>query len=242
MNRKDFLKKSATLGLGYSVLSHSLLLSNDFKSTPYSFIRLAQTPLAYGLDEMHKVVDKQTMDLHYNKHAAGYLRKLKGYLEEKSIPGDDLYSLIQSDLDSEFLKNNLGGHFNHELYWHSMSPKRSMAGKELSQRIESDFGSWDQMIETFSAAARTHFGSGWAWLILEASTGKLKITTSANQNNPLMKGEEIFGYPIIGVDVWEHAYYLKYQNKRADYVRDFADAINWEFASDMFRRVSTWKN
>ncbi len=242
MKRKEFLKNSAALGLGFSVLSHTAFGMGTTASNPYSFVQLQQSPLKYGLDGLNGAIDKQIMDLHYNKHAAGYLKKLSGFLAKNEIPGTDLFSLVQGDLEADFLRNNLGGHFNHEIFWRSMTPRITSVGMELMQKIEEDFGSWEKMLEAFSTAAATVFGSGWAWLILEASTGKLKIVQSANQNNPLMKGESNFGYPLVGIDVWEHAYYLQYQNRRKDYIQAFAGIVDWDFADTMYHKILNWKS
>ncbi len=238
MNRRNFIKTSGALAAGYSLFGVSAV--SAAQQNPYSFITLMQSPLKYELDELEPSISKEIMSLHYTKHAAGYLRKLKGFLDENSI-SQPLFELIQSNMTSSFLVNNLGGHFNHEIFWRSMTaPTKTPFSTSFLKKVETDFGSVLKMKEEFDKAAGSVFGSGWAWLCLEPKQKKLIILTSANQNNPLMKSEKTFAYPLIGIDVWEHAYYLQYQNRRAEYISAFENIIDWSFADTMYHKVAAW--
>ncbi len=239
MNRKKFIQTSGTLAAGLTLLGTRALA--DDKQQPYSFITLSQSPLKYDLAGLEPKISRQIMDLHYNKHAAGYLHKLKTYMQEYNVTAGNLLTLIQGPLTSVTLQNNLGGHFNHEIFWRSMSPaEQTPYSANFLKKVEGDFGSVKNMKDEFGQAAATVFGSGWTWLCLEPKSQKLVILTSANQNNPLMQGEEVFAYPLIGIDVWEHAYYLQYQNRRKEYISAFESIVDWSFADTMYHRVLSW--
>lgn len=184
--------------------------------------------LPYGYDALEPYIDAQTMTVHHDKHHAGYTNKLNDALkgtadEDKSIE-DILKNVSQK---SSAVRNNGGGYYNHDLFWKVMGPN---GGDEptgdLADAIDKDFGSFANFKEKFSSAAAGQFGSGWAWLIVK--NGKLAVTSTPNQDNPLMDVAETNGTPILGLDVWEHAYYLKYQNKRPDYISAFFNVINWD--------------
>lgn len=185
--------------------------------------------LPYGYGDLEKSIDAQTMELHHTKHHNTYVTKLNDAIkdsewDEKSI--DEIMANI-SKLPTA-VRNNGGGHFNHDLFWKMMSPNGG--GKPsgaLADDIASTFGSFDDLVEKFNNAALTRFGSGWAWLIVDGN-GKLQVTSTPNQDNPVMDIAEVKGSPILGLDVWEHAYYLRYQNRRPDYVNAFWDVINWD--------------
>ncbi len=185
--------------------------------------------LPYPSDALEPHIDAKTMEVHHDKHHAGYTSKLNDAIagtehENKSI--EEIMKNISQH--STAVRNNGGGYYNHKLFWTIMSPD---GGGEpegaVSEAISNAFGSFSKFREEFTNAATGQFGSGWAWLIVEAG-GKLKVTSTPNQDNPLMDIAETGGTPILGVDVWEHAYYLKYQNKRPDYVSAFFNVINWE--------------
>lgn len=184
--------------------------------------------LPYPEDALEEFIDAQTMNLHYNKHHQGYVKKLNNAisgseLEEKAL--DEILRNISQY--STAVRNNGGGHFNHSLFWTVMSPEGGgEPGAELKEVIEKDFGSFQKFQEQFELMATSQFGSGWAWLVVD--DGKLKVGSTPNQDNPLMDITEIEGTPILALDVWEHAYYLKYQNRRPDYVRNFWKVVNWE--------------
>jgi Fe-Mn family superoxide dismutase len=198
-----------------------------------------QAPLPYAVDALEPHIDARTMEIHYGKHHAGYVAKLNAALE-----GTDLGSKSVEDLISDLsgvpetirgaVRNNGGGHVNHTLFWSVMSPNGGGAPSgALGDAINAEFGSLDGLKEKFNTAAATRFGSGWAWLCV--SGGKLCVCSTPNQDNPLMQGvAECAGTPILGLDVWEHAYYLKYQNRRPDYVTAFWNVINWEKVGELF--------
>lgn len=184
--------------------------------------------LEYAYDALEPHFDAQTMEIHHSKHHAGYVAKLNAALEGSANASASIEDLMASaGAHGAGVRNNGGGHFNHTLFWSILSPNGggSPSGA-LADAITRDFGSLDNFKEEFNNAAATRFGSGWAWLIV--ADGKLHVTSSPNQDNPLMDVAEVKGTPIMGLDVWEHAYYLKYQNKRPDYINAFWNVVNWE--------------
>ena len=191
--------------------------------------------LNYSSDSLEPHIDAKTMEIHHGKHHAGYTNNLnnaiKGTVLENSSIEDILTGL---DLSNSAVRNNGGGYFNHTLFWNIMSPNGGgEPNGELASAIKSSFGSFEEFKALFSKAAGTRFGSGWAWLCVHKG-GKLEVCSTANQDNPLMNGIGCGGYPILGLDVWEHAYYLNYQNRRPDYVSGFFNVINWEAVSKSF--------
>ena len=194
--------------------------------------------LPYAHDALHPHIDKRTMKIHHGKHHNGYTNKLNAAiagtdLEKKSI--EDI--LKNASEHGAAVRNNGGGYYNHSLFWKVMSPEGGTPPKattKLGKAIKAAFGSHEQFEEAFRAAAGTRFGSGWAWLC-SGRGGKLFVTSTPNQDNPLMDCAEKKGTPILGIDVWEHAYYLKYQNRRPDYVSAFLNVINWK---EVARRYS----
>ena len=194
---------------------------------------LPKLPYDYNALEPH--IDAQTMEIHHSKHHNAYVNKLNEALTGSDWTGKSIEELMgmMSKLPAG-IRNNGGGHYNHSLFWSVMSPNGGgNPTGELAQAIDTAFGSFDTMKETFNKAAATRFGSGWAWLIVN-SAGKLEVTSSPNQDNPLMDIAEVKGTPVLGLDVWEHAYYLKYQNKRPDYVGAWWNVVNWDEASKRF--------
>ncbi len=191
--------------------------------------------LPYDFNALEPHIDARTMEIHHGKHHNGYVTKLNDAVagtdaEKQSV--EDLCKNISKH--SIAIRNNGGGHYNHSLFWTVMSPKGggNPSGK-LAEAINSAFGSVDEMKKKFSDAAATRFGSGWAWLIKDAS-GKLAVTSTPNQDNPLMDIAEVKGTPILGLDVWEHAYYLNYQNRRPDYISAFWNVVNWDEVAKRF--------
>ncbi|GAB3051038.1 superoxide dismutase [Virgibacillus ainsalahensis] len=185
--------------------------------------------LPYAYDALEPTIDKETMNIHHTKHHNTYVTKLNGALEghadlqEKSV--EDLISNLDAVPESArtAVRNNGGGHANHSLFWKVLSPNGGgEPSGELADKINSKFGSFDKFKEEFGNAAAGRFGSGWAWLIL--NNGELEITSTPNQDSPIMEGQT----PLLGLDVWEHAYYLKYQNKRPDYIAAFWNVVNWD--------------
>lgn len=189
--------------------------------------------LPYSYSSLQKFIDSKTMNVHYNKHYKGYVDKLNKSLKEKD--GDmELEEIIKSisQFDNS-VRNNAGGAFNHALFWKMLSPKKQIPKGEIYSQIKKDFGNIKKMKDEFNQAAKDRFGSGWAWLYL-SKDGKLKIMSTPNQDNPLMNVVKKGGFPLLGLDVWEHAYYLKYQNKRDEYINNFWNVVNWEFVNDLY--------
>lgn len=184
--------------------------------------------LNYGFDSLEPHIDAKTMQIHHGKHHAGYTSKLNAAVEGTDLEGKSIEDLLSNlDLSNSAVRNNGGGYYNHCLFWEIMSPNGggSPSGSLLAA-IEKAFGSFDEFKAEFSKAAATRFGSGWAWLCAH-SDGSLEICSTANQDNPIMNGIGCGGSPILGLDVWEHAYYLNYQNRRPDYINGFFNVIDW---------------
>ncbi|MBZ9652716.1 superoxide dismutase [Psychroflexus montanilacus] len=191
--------------------------------------------LDYAHDALEPHIDKKTMEIHHGKHHAGYTSKLNAAVEGTDLEGKTIENiLINLDLSNTAVRNNGGGFYNHSLFWKVMSPDGG--GKpsgELAKAIDESFGSFDAFKDAFSKAAAGQFGSGWAWLTVH-NGGKVEVCSTPNQDNPLMPNVGDGGTPILGLDVWEHAYYLNYQNRRPDYIDAFFDVINWEEVSKRY--------
>jgi superoxide dismutase, Fe-Mn family len=191
--------------------------------------------LGYDYSALEPHIDARTMEIHHTKHHQGYTDNLN-----KAIQGSDLERKSIEEIlknvsgQAKAVRNNGGGYYNHNLYWKILAPGgASQPGGELSEALEESFGSVEKFRDAFVQAALTQFGSGWAWLVLQ--NNKLVVSSTPNQDNPLMDVADVQGIPILGVDVWEHAYYLKYQNKRADYVDAFWSLINWDEVTRRFK-------
>jgi Fe-Mn family superoxide dismutase len=191
--------------------------------------------LPYAYDALAPHVDAKTMEIHYSKHHNGYTNKLNAAIEGTDLADKSIEDILKGlDMNNGAVRNNGGGFYNHSLFWSVMSPNGGgQPSGELAEAINSAYGSFDAFKEKFSAAAKTRFGSGWAWLCVKEG-GKVEVCSSPNQDNPLMPGVGCGGYPILGLDVWEHAYYLNYQNRRPDYVAAFFNVINWEKVSELY--------
>ena len=193
--------------------------------------------LPYNFDALEPHIDSKTMQIHHGKHHAGYTSKLNSAIEGTNLDGKTIEAILKGlDMSNSALRNNGGGYFNHCLFWEIMGPNcgGSPTGR-LSAAINDAFGSYDDFKSSFSSAAGTRFGSGWAWLCTDAQ-GNLEVCSTANQDNPLMPGE-CGKTPILGLDVWEHAYYLNYQNRRPDYVSAFFEVINWDKVSEKYDKA-----
>lgn len=194
--------------------------------------------LKHNYDAFSKYIDAKTMYVHFSKHYVGYLNNLNKAVEGKPQANMTIEQLLKTlDTSNAMLRNNAGGYYNHNLYFELMTPNAT--GKpngKLADAINRDFGSFENFKKQFSDAGAKQFGSGWAWLVTDSS-GKLKVGSTANQDNPLMPGMSISGNPILAMDVWEHAYYLKYQNKRADYIDAFFNVIDWNVVSDYYEKA-----
>ena len=191
--------------------------------------------LTYGFDALEPNIDARTMEIHYGKHHQGYTNNLNGAIEGTDLEEKSIEAILKNlDMNNAGVRNNGGGFYNHSLFWKVMSPNGGgQPTGEIANAINDSFGSFEAFKDLFSAAAKTRFGSGWAWLcVLEG--GKLEVCSTPNQDNPLMPGIGCTGAPILGLDVWEHAYYLNYQNRRPDYVNAFFNVINWDEVSSRY--------
>ncbi|WP_066633188.1 superoxide dismutase [Labilibacter marinus] len=188
--------------------------------------------LDYAYDALEPHIDARTMEIHHSKHHAAYTNNLNGAIEGTELAGKSIEDiLVGISGHSTAVRNNGGGFYNHNLFWKSMSPNGGgVPTGEVLQAIEKNFGSFDAFKDEFSKAAATRFGSGWAWLV-KKEDGSLVVSSTPNQDNPLMDIAEVKGTPILGLDVWEHAYYLKYQNLRPNYIQAFWDVVNWDEVS-----------
>ena len=245
MKKRTFLKLTGAAGAGLlvspfvgcggSVESEPTEAQKD--TPPADFKPHVQSPLNYGFDALEPAIDAATMELHYGKHHAGYVRKLNAALESdasrRGLPLEAMLSTLGAE--DAALRNNGGGHFNHELYWRVMQPGGASTPQGLlAQAIDERFGSFEGFKEEFAAAGAKRFGSGWAWLIMDAQ-GQLQVTSTPNQDNPLMaRLVDQPGSPLLGMDVWEHAYYLNYQNRRGDYIAAFMELVNWDVVGAQF--------
>ncbi|MFH4966649.1 superoxide dismutase [Gaetbulibacter sp. M240] len=184
--------------------------------------------LGYAYNALEPNIDARTMEIHHTKHHQGYTSKLNAAIEGTSLDGKSIEDILTNlDMSNGAVRNNGGGFYNHSLFWSVMNPKdRGYLSGELKDAIVAQYGSKEAFIEAFSNAAATQFGSGWAWLCVHKG-GKVDICATPNQDNPLMPGVGCGGTPILGIDVWEHAYYLNYQNRRPDYIKAFSEIINW---------------
>jgi len=184
--------------------------------------------LGYAHDALEPNIDAKTMEIHHTKHHQGYTTKLNDAIKGTDLEGKPIEDILTNlDMKNNAVRNNGGGFYNHSLFWTVMNPKdKGSLSDELKDAISAAFGSVDEFKEKFSNAAATQFGSGWAWLCVHKG-GKVEVCSSANQDNPLMPGIGCGGTPILGIDVWEHAYYLNYQNRRPDYINAFFNVVNW---------------
>jgi len=191
--------------------------------------------LPYAHDALEPHIDTKTMEIHHGKHHNGYTTKLNAAIEGTDLAGKSIDDILHNlDLKNTAVRNNGGGFYNHSLFWSVMSPDGGGEPTgELAEAINATYGSFADFKTKFSNAAGTRFGSGWAWLCVHKG-GKVEVCSSANQDNPLMPGIGCGGHPILGLDVWEHAYYLNYQNRRPDYVASFFKVINWNKVAELF--------
>lgn len=184
--------------------------------------------LKYDYNALEPHIDARTMEIHHTKHHQGYTNKLNAAIEGTDHASKSIEELLQHAGSNAAVRNNGGGFYNHNLFWDVMSPNGGgNPSGAIADAINSAFGSYDAFKEAFAKAAATRFGSGWAWLIVDAA-GNLAVTSSPNQDNPMMDVAETKGTPVLGLDVWEHAYYLNYQNRRPDYIAAFFNVIDWE--------------
>ncbi len=239
MDKRTFLKNTAILTLGGAVaasLPGSLKSAAARGSAAEDRFQLPKLDYAYDALEPH--IDAMTMEIHHSKHHAGYTRKFNAAVESAGL-GDaslkDIFGKVSQHPVG--IRNNGGGFYNHTLFWKCMSPTGGgTAGGDIGKALDKNFGSFDKFRELFSKAAATRFGSGWAWLVKTESG--LVVSSTPNQDNPLMDVTEQQGYPLLAIDVWEHAYYLKYQNKRTDYIAAFWNVIDWDYVNERFNQAA----
>ncbi|MEC9134826.1 MAG: superoxide dismutase [Bacteroidota bacterium] len=195
--------------------------------------------LTYANDALEPHIDARTMEIHHGKHHNGYTTKLNSALEGSGMESDTIETIMENlDMNNAALRNNGGGYYNHCLFWEVIGPNGGGAPSgALAEAINATYGSFEDFKSAFSNAAATQFGSGWAWLCV-LQGGKVEVCSSANQDNPLMPGIGCGGTPILGLDVWEHAYYLNYQNRRPDYINAFFNVINWEKVNELYDQNS----
>jgi len=246
-DRRKFLKTTMKGGMAIGAASmlpgmlESCSMLSKPSVTPSLFITSAtQAPLEYPFNALEPVIDAQTMELHHTKHAAGYAKNLMDAMAAESVPTGTSVENLMGGISrySVKMRNNGGGHYNHELFWKCMKPNAgSQPSGKLLAAIESSFNSFGTFKSKFTEAAMTRFGSGWAWLYMDKNN-QLQIASTPNQDNPLMDVSPVKGLPLLCLDVWEHAYYLKYQNRRGDYVDNWFKVVNWEFVQKRFEAAS----
>lgn len=239
-DRREFFKKAGLLGLSAfaakAISAEKIEAMEKLGEMGNPSFKLPKLPYAY--DAMEPYIDKQTMEIHYTKHHQAYVNKLNETPStniDYSVDDATKCKLIDKTT-SAVIRNNLGGYYNHSLFWLMLKPnpegKANLPGGKLADAINKEFKSFDEFKKEFTEKATKVFGSGWCWLIEQ--NGKLKITTTPNQDNPLMNVDVEKGKIILGLDVWEHAYYLKYQNKRPDYISNWWNVVNWDKAQELY--------
>ncbi len=241
LSRREFLVAGSSAMLGMLAAPRVFGRAAAAAAPPSMPVSMSQEPLPYAFDALEPIIDAKTMEIHFTRHHAGYVNNLHRALrEEASLQGrllEDLLGNLASVPEAfrTVMRNHGGGHYNHALFWEWMSPNGGGAPEgALGEAIEREWGSFTSFQEAFSNAAASRFGSGWAWLVLNPE-GRLEIGSTANQDNPLMRGvADLVGTPLLGLDVWEHAYYLKYQNRRGDYVQAWWDVVNWDKAEALY--------
>jgi len=230
MERRNFLKSAALIGAAAYVSPK--ILANE-KSNVVSSMEenapAAEFPaLPYAYDALEPYIDARTMEIHYDKHHRAYFTNFVNAIKGTALEGMAITEIFASmSKQTDAVRNNSGGFYNHTIFWNNLGKGSAGPSSELSAAITKVFGSFDKFKETFNTAAKTRFGSGWAWLYLN-SDKTLAIGSTPNQDNPLMDISPVKGTPLLTLDVWEHAYYLKYQNKRADYIDAFWNVVNWD--------------
>jgi Fe-Mn family superoxide dismutase len=238
-SRREFLlntgKAGIALGIGLPGVACTASAHTNKKVLTIPF---DQQPLPYAYNALEPAIDATTMEIHYTKHAAAYSKNLKEAAQAEGVATSSSLQELLSKISkySAKMRNNAGGHFNHELFWKNMrahTEGNKPSGKLLTD-IESNFGSFDNFKTQFSDAGKNRFGSGWAWLLVEPDK-KLKIGSTPNQDNPLMDLSDLKGFPLLGLDVWEHAYYLKYQNRRPEYIENWWSLVNWDFVQQQYQ-------
>ncbi len=239
MERRKFLKN---LGMGVAAIvftgkSLADKLTNSTISTMENFNTHEFPALPYAYDALEPYIDARTMEIHYDKHHRAYFNNFTAAIKGTNLENSTIEQIFAKVSEAgDAVRNNGGGFYNHFFFWNNLAPKSAGPSAELSAALIKEFGSLDKFKELFSNSAKTRFGSGWAWLYLTADK-KLAVGSTPNQDNPLMDVSTIKGTPLLTIDVWEHAYYLKYQNKRADYIDAFWNVVNWEEVSKRYKEA-----
>jgi superoxide dismutase, Fe-Mn family len=241
INRRKFITATSVAGIAATVLpswacagtKNLVQEAAGAEEIPYT-----QQPLLYNYKALEPAIDAMTMEIHYSKHAAAYTKNLADAVVAEGVDtGKEKLTSLLAKISkySAKMRNNGGGHYNHEFFWKSMKApaENNMPGTVLATAIIKDFGSVDAFKTQFADAGKNRFGSGWAWLV-KSKENKLVVGSTPNQDNPLMDTSDIKGTPLLGLDVWEHAYYLKYQNKRADYINAWWTVVNWDMVQSRF--------
>jgi superoxide dismutase, Fe-Mn family len=237
MKRRNFLKNSALTAAGLGLGSTELLAACNTTSKTFVGDEFTLPKLPYAYDALEPFIDKMTMEIHHGKHHQAYVNNLNKALTGKEKTWKTVEDICKniSTFNNDAIRNNAGGHYNHTFFWEIMKPApATLPTGDLAAAINAAFGSLDKLKEGFNDAAMKRFGSGWAWLVLD-DKGKLQLGSLPNQDNPLMDLATFKGKPLLGLDVWEHAYYLKYQNKRKDYVDAWWNLINWEKVAEKMK-------
>lgn len=240
MDKRTFLRNTALLGAGGLLLPKlDLLASSPETSVADDALAFKQNELGYAFNALEPNIDATTMEIHYTKHHATYTKNLNTLVKDNNIVEKDIMKILKSISKYPMgVRNNGGGFHNHNFFWEVMAPNAGgEPSGELAQAISRDLGSFAKFKEEFSKAAATRFGSGWAWLIVKDK--KLAVVSTPNQDSPLMDIAEVKGFPVFGIDVWEHAYYLKYQNRRADYIQAFWNVANWKKVGENYQKALT---
>ncbi|MGV3600754.1 MAG: superoxide dismutase [Dyadobacter fermentans] len=239
MNRTDFLRTLAGSALTVGALAEQSFagVAQTSGSILAETAPFKQAPLPYDFGALEPSIDKLTMEIHYGKHHTAYIKNLNDAIKGTEWEKKSLEDIIKGVSKAPAaIRNNGGGHWNHTFFWEVMGPKKAAAPSgAVADAINGQFGSFEKFKEEFGKAAATRFGSGWAWLV--AKGGKLAVGSTPNQDNPLMDVSDFKGTPILGIDVWEHAYYLHYQNKRPDYVKAFWDVVNWDKVAENLKKA-----
>jgi len=249
LNRRKFLQDStkASLAAGIGLATFASFLKSCSPSRAASgkaaerlfWTGFSQTPLSYGYSALEPMIDAKTMEIHYSRHAAGYAKALQEEAEAAKVDTSKPLENVLANISrySVKMRNNAGGHYNHELFWKCMTPngKGTPTGK-LLDAINAAYGSFADFKTKFADQAKSRFGSGWAWLVVDRNK-KLALGSTPNQDNPLMDIGNFHGTPILGLDVWEHAYYLKYQNKRPDYIENWWKLVDWDFVAKRYEAL-----
>ena len=238
MKRRNFLTSLGILAAAGSATKIEAItkqINNKINGSNLVMSKFELAPLPYAHNALEPYVDAQTMEIHHGKHHAAYVANLNKAVEGNAeLEGKSLEELFKNISKLPVaVRNNGGGHYNHTMFWNVMGPnKGGKPSGALADAINETFGSFEKFQETFNAAATTRFGSGWAWL--SVSGGKLVVSSTPNQDNPLMDVADVKGFPILGVDVWEHAYYLKYQNRRPEYITNWWNVVDWDAVAKRF--------